>query len=509
MKNNLYTKKNKQYSVMRMIIRTILIAIVISFIVYLITIYTSALIRFLLIFIVFILVIYFYIKKYSKIENDLINIKITNETLSKNAVSAQNEIDSLKNKIKPLEKRLNVLEKYAFLGEYVIQNPESNKIIDISFNEIKSFLLPEALIIYLYNEVDDSLSAVKIYPEQPASKNATKIKDSPDLGVVQSFLNLKIHNLKDFQSSSLSASSICKNSEFVICIPLFFDQEKIGVIEIGRNTNFDHFEKNTLLTFAQYLTISMRMSGLMQRLRKENEQNEKELLLARELQQSFMPSSKISFGNKQIDFYHRPLREIGGDFYDYFKIDDNHLGIIFGDVSGKGIPAALIVSIVKAYFSGLSNDKLVSPAYVLSDLNKLLTDRIDILHHFVALFYGILDLNSNNMIFSFAGLESPVVIDSNYNIIHSFELESPSVGMEKNSCYNELELKFNKNTSFLLYTDGLSDLFYKTDSSGIAFVLEKISTLKGNLKDRLIILINTHDTEIKDDITLAVIQYLV
>lgn len=457
------------------------------------------------------------------LDKSVVQLNITNESLTKDVVSYQLETDNLHRKNKAAEKRLQAIEQLAAVSEQMLQNPDKRSVIDMTFSSIRSFLSPDHLAMYLFDRERQCLNPVQVFPQTAAA--AVPLNDASDLGIVHSFNKLKVCRLHEFPYLSLRPSAVCRDDAAVICVPMFVEQERIGVIEIGRGavasgagvaadpaglaagtTGFDHFELNTLLAFAHYLTIALRTADLMDTLRRENDQNEMELSLAQELQQSFIPPAAVTAGPITIDFHHQPLREIGGDFYDYFPLDQGRLGILFGDVSGKGIPAALIVSLSKAYFANLSPRQLSSPARVLTDFNTLLTAKIDILHHFIALFFGILDPEKRTIRFAFAGLEAPVLFSRAYAPLKTFESDSTSVGMNAHSNYHEVELNLTADSVFMLYTDGLSDMYFSEQQPAIANILTACQPLTGTPKERLVALLAKRAGDIKDDITFAIIQ---
>ncbi len=191
---------------------------------------------------------------------------------------------------------------------------------------------------------------------------------------------------------------------------------------------------------------------------REKERIGTELDVARHIQRSMLPHAipTLPCLNK-IDIYATmtSAKEVGGDFYDYFLIDDDHLALVMADVSGKGVPAALFMAISKSLIKSALQSTL-SPKEVLEKVNNQLCENNDA-GMFVTVWLGILDIKSGVMKCANAGHEFPVVKRNNgkwelYKDKHGFVL----AGMEA-SKYVEYELKFDKGDKLFVYTDGVPE----------------------------------------------------
>lgn len=190
----------------------------------------------------------------------------------------------------------------------------------------------------------------------------------------------------------------------------------------------------------------------------EKERIGAELGVATQIQASMLPCIFPAFPDRpEIDIYAsmRPAKEVGGDFYDFFWVDDDHLALVMADVSGKGVPAALFMVIAKTLLKNVSQTGL-SPKAVLEKVNNQLCVGNDA-EMFVTVWLGILDISTGNMICSNAGHEYPALkrADGPYELIrdkHGFVL----AGME-NSHYTEYELQLNPGDKLFLYTDGVAE----------------------------------------------------
>lgn len=190
----------------------------------------------------------------------------------------------------------------------------------------------------------------------------------------------------------------------------------------------------------------------------EKERIGAELDVAKQIQASMLPSIFPAFPERpELDIYATmiPAKEVGGDFYDFFLIDDDHLALVMADVSGKGVPAALFMVIAKTLIKNVAQTGL-SPKSVLEKVNKQLCVGNDA-EMFVTVWLGILEISTGKMSCSNAGHEYPVLkrAEGAYELLkdkHGFVL----AGME-HSRYTDYEVQLHPNDCIFLYTDGVPE----------------------------------------------------
>ena len=205
--------------------------------------------------------------------------------------------------------------------------------------------------------------------------------------------------------------------------------------------------------------VGKRMLEKQQEITKKSARIETELILANAIQKNMLPSIFPPFPeHKEIDIYASmtPAKEVGGDFYDMFLIDDNHLAICMADVSGKGVPASLFMMISKILIKNVSNiDKETDKA--LSRVNNMLCDgnKTGI---FVTAWFGILDLTTGYLEFANAG-HNPPLLYSKSNGKFEYLRTKPNMvlaGME-NVNYTKNEIQIEPGDKIFLYTDGVTE----------------------------------------------------
>jgi len=198
---------------------------------------------------------------------------------------------------------------------------------------------------------------------------------------------------------------------------------------------------------------------------KAKERVESELELEKTIQQGFLPKKFPRL--KEIEVWGKcdPAREVGGDYFDFFQIDDNNCGIVIGDVSGKGVPSALFMAVSRTLFRILSSRDL-PPDMVLTEFNDRLVALDQGANMFITLFYGVFNMTTGRFIYSTAGHNMPFVKKSTapgekFDMLPQMKTMVAGV-ME--GMYMELdEISLKKGGAIVLYTDGITEAVNEKD----------------------------------------------
>ncbi len=183
-----------------------------------------------------------------------------------------------------------------------------------------------------------------------------------------------------------------------------------------------------------------------------------DLNVAREIQQSILPKHFPPFPQyPQFDIYAtmEAAKAVGGDFYDFFLIDDNHLGFVVADVSDKGIPAAIFMAISRTVIRATALRQL-SPAVCLKESNELLC-RESANTMFVTVFYAILSIHTGEVVYCNGGHNRPVLIRQN-GVVSMLPLTGGmALGVVPDAVYEEKTMQLLPGDSLFLYTDGINE----------------------------------------------------
>ena len=253
---------------------------------------------------------------------------------------------------------------------------------------------------------------------------------------------------------------------------------------------------------------------------KETQRNkeliESELRVARDIQMSIVPKTFPAYPDRsEFDIFAalEPAKEVGGDFYDYFLIDDDHLCFTVGDVSGKGVPASLFMAVTKTLLKAKA-DADIAPNDILYKVNNELCEGNDSAM-FVTVFLGILTISSGELIFSNGGHNLPLVLEKGGGIAPLPKVSGIALGVMQQATYTCSNIKLCYGDSLLAYTDGVTEAM---NSLGALLGEERLkeSLLKlfgGTAKDEALhVLAETHEfakeATQSDDITVLVLKYL-
>lgn len=207
------------------------------------------------------------------------------------------------------------------------------------------------------------------------------------------------------------------------------------------------------------------------RLEEENRRMEQELHLARGIQMSLLPSRPLVAGPWEVHGLVRPAHQVGGDYFDYFPLDDQRFGVAIADVSGKGVPAALLMSNVQASLRAFCNgERPISAAIELVNQSVV---RSASGGKFITLFYGEVDHRKGLLRFTNAGHNYPMLRGRD-GAIQDLEQGGLLLGMFEDARYEMGEVEFGPGDVLLLYSDGISEA---TDSRGNQFGEERLRSL--------------------------------
>lgn len=247
-------------------------------------------------------------------------------------------------------------------------------------------------------------------------------------------------------------------------------------------------------------------------LREKNIFIEKDLLLARRIQQRLLPSKFPELTGISFHAAYLPCLHIGGDYYDVFEMPNQHVGIFIADASGHGSSAALLVSIVKALMTTIGRD-IASPSYVIQLINQTLADLTPD-DSFVTLFYGVINVSTGRLLYSLAGHPPPAIFNRRSGEVTLLETNGSLVGVFDFDKFTDSEYFFKPGDRLLAYTDGLLEAM---DETSKYFGMEKmLSILKDNtlptaevLTSRLLQELNefTQGAALVDDVTILVVDY--
>ncbi len=245
---------------------------------------------------------------------------------------------------------------------------------------------------------------------------------------------------------------------------------------------------------------------------KNNLQHKRDLQQASEIQQSLIKNSFPAFPSRtDIDLHaiYKPAKIVSGDLFDYYFIDDNNLIFTIGDVSGKGIPAAIFMGVCQTIIK--KNSHLRHPKKIIENTNyELCTSNNN--QYFLTLFLGILNVNTGILTYCNAAHTFPILLRADRTISEVQSIHGLPLGLYPDKAYGSKQLRMHPGDTILLYTDGVYDaLNEKNIPSGNEWIQNNLTAIKsGTPKEITEILdreLSEYESKQKDDICLLAIKY--
>ncbi len=242
-----------------------------------------------------------------------------------------------------------------------------------------------------------------------------------------------------------------------LAVPLVSQGELVGILALGGRLSeqgYSSDDRKLLADLAAHAAPAVRVAQLVRHQRREALERgrvDQEMRIAGVIQQSLLPKRVPELPDWRVDVHYQPAREVGGDFYDFLEFDDGHVAFIVGDVTDKGVPAAMVMATTRSLLRTVT-ERLSAPGEVLERVNDLLHPDIPE-RMFVTCFYALLDPASGLLRYANAGHDLP------YRRGAGGVDELRATGMPLGSMpamhYEEFELQLMPGDTVLFHSDGL------------------------------------------------------
>jgi serine phosphatase RsbU (regulator of sigma subunit) len=251
-----------------------------------------------------------------------------------------------------------------------------------------------------------------------------------------------------------------KEADIKVVVPLVSQGELIGLLNLGPRLSQQEYsadDRKLLNDLATQTAPAVQVAQLVrqqQQQAQERERIEQELRVARLIQQTLLPKHVPDLPGYQLAAFYQPAREVGGDFYDFLELDDGHLGLVVGDVTDKGVPAAIVMATTRTMLRA-SAQRLDSPGEVLKRVNDVIVRDIPP-NMFITCLYAILDPGTGLLRYANAGHDLPYRRrTSNSGGAEELRATGMPLGLLPGMSYEEKEIVLEMGDSVLFYSDGL------------------------------------------------------
>jgi sigma-B regulation protein RsbU (phosphoserine phosphatase) len=261
-----------------------------------------------------------------------------------------------------------------------------------------------------------------------------------------------------------------------ICAPIKMGARVIGVINL-ESEHLNAYDEHSLLlitAFASHAAIALERARLHESMM-AGRKLEEQLNVARQIQQTFLPDRPPAIKCYDIFATNISSGQVGGDYFDYIRIVDSQYGLVVADVSGKGVPAALIMASFRAsLIAEIRNNYSIRT--ICNKVNTLLVESLEP-GNFVTAVYGVLDSNNHIFTYSNCGHNLPILLRASGEVQYLAE-GGPVMGVTPQGIFEEQALFINPGDVIVMYTDGVTEVF---DEKGEEFGLDRlVSLVKAN-----------------------------
>lgn len=237
--------------------------------------------------------------------------------------------------------------------------------------------------------------------------------------------------------------------------PIISNERVIGVFDL-ESDSYEQYSEDDLSVLG---LLASHVAIIIEKVRLHEQEIEKkrieaQLEIARQVQLELLPDHDPNTVNFDISAYIFPTEEISGDYYDWVEIFDDQIGMVVADAVGKGIPAALLMSFLRASLRA-SVQTGYAPHIALSKVNNLLWDSVED-HQFITAIYGILDETNRTFVFSNAGHNPPLLMKANGEYRYPKYGDTP-LGMFYDARYHQHFILFEPGEVMVMYTDGITE----------------------------------------------------
>ncbi|HLO00046.1 MAG TPA: GAF domain-containing SpoIIE family protein phosphatase [Pyrinomonadaceae bacterium] len=321
---------------------------------------------------------------------------------------------------------------------------------------------------------------------------------------------------------SIISSDVRQNANYInarsqtrseMVAPIISNTEVIGVFDLESDelNAYSDDDLQVLMLLASQVAIIIEKVMLHEQLI-EKKRLEGQLEVARQVQLELLPPKDPQLEGYDISAYNFPTEEVSGDYYDWVKIYDDQIGLVIADVSGKGVPAALLMAFLRASLRAATHIGY-SPHISMAKVNYLLWESIE-RNQFVTAFYAILDVTNQTLTYTNAGHNPPILLKQNGDF--SFmDRGSVPLGMFRDTRYHDYYLTTEPGDVLVLYTDGVTEAQnMKGEEFGRDRLASAVTTYRHLSARELITALHTEVIEwteglgATDDVTFFVIKAL-
>ena len=391
---------------------------------------------------------------------------------------------------KEVERLKSAVEELTLLNELALaasSSMEVNQMLDIIVQKsLKAVKAEQGSIMLVTAQQESPLKTLIRQEDFSSNMRSYKVGNHITGWVLKNRQPLIVEDLASDSRFNVSEQE-AQEIRTVLCVPIIFKGQIIGVLIMANKKSEEPFNKNDL----RLLSIIAAQSGQLIRNSQlqeeavEKKRLEHELDLAQEIQMDLLPSNDPKNEKIEVASYFTPFDAVGGDYYDYFLLENNKIGIVIADVSGHGPPAALVMTMVKGILHSITRE-FSSADRMLTHINKILSTIVppDV---FVTMMILTLDLDKRILQLANAGHNPMIYYNSEAKSCQVIEFLGCALNVMPDIQYTTKELVIKPNDFFIIYTDGVTEAVNDKDELfSVSRLVEVMKTCNGITPTQLI-----------------------
>lgn len=408
-----------------------------------------------------------------------------------------------------LDKKVQELNTLFDIGKELNSTLDPEKILNLLSYAIMGEMMVNRCMVFV-KDVDEMKLAIS-----KGHKNISALEPFKQTGFLEALCDIKetVHFNND--NANDPVQTMLAQTKCPVAIPMRIKDETKGIIVIGEKilkANFEEDELEFLYTLGNEAIICLENARLFEETL-EKQRMEEELDFAREIQQGLLPKENPELQNYEIAGMNIPSRQVGGDYYDCIRLNEDEICIAIADVSGKGMPASLLMANIQASLLAILESK--------KDLSEITGKINNIIHRntgydkFITFFGGILNLAENTFTSVNAGHNPPYFFhkDGTFDLLEKGGL---LLGMMPNMPYEQETIQLQHGDWIIMFTDGISEAMNDKDEEFEEhrieeFVSANLTLSAEEMKQKLYSEVKnfTRGVPQSDDITMIVVKVLI
>ncbi|MGQ9632106.1 MAG: SpoIIE family protein phosphatase [bacterium] len=383
---------------------------------------------------------------------------------------------------KQSEKKIRELSTLIEVSSIINSTRDLDVLLDLVMEQSRIVMNAEASSLMLIDEKTNELVFKIAHGEKGEAVKEIRLKMGEGIAgwVAQTGEPLLVPDVdKDSRFYKGADEKTKFKTKSILCVPLRSREKVIGVVEVLNKLEsaggpaFDDEDVTLFMALAHQSAIAIE-NAILQKESLEKELIEQELSVARNIQMSLLPQEYPDFPGVELHAKSIPARQVGGDYYDFVRIDDTKLGLTIADVSGKSISAAFLMTLLRTLFHTYI-ETMFTASEVMTAINDRLCRDIES-SKFITMFYAVFDRENMNLTFVDAGHTKPILFHRATGEHRFLNGTGMVLGIMEGGEYEAQTVKVDRGDTIVFYTDGISEAM---NPIGVLFTEQRlVDTIK-------------------------------